>query len=283
MTRPSQEAVGGAMREHLDAVVLDIGGTLVAEAPPGTPTAELELRCLPHVVDDLRVLARLVRLAAATNTAAMSEAGVRRLLAPSGLDDLLELVVTSADVGAAKPDPTVLLLALERLGGIPPGRALFIGDQPTDAEAAAAAGMPFASVHPDGVLAAMQAWLDQRDRDGRRRWSRPVPLIGDPTSSAERSASPDAWRLSDEDRRGLYEAIRSRRDVRRYRPDPIHGDLDAAHAAPSVGHSQPWRFVLVTDAATRERAAWVADQERLTQAVDSAVIDRFELRAREGR
>ncbi len=59
--------------------------------------------------------------------------------------------------------------------------------------------------------------------------------------------------------------------MRRFRPDPIPGDLvrrilEAAHAAPSVGHSQPWRFVLVTDAATRERAAWIADQERLTQA-----------------
>lgn len=210
MTHPSQEAVGGAMREHLDAVVLDIGGTLVAEAPPGTPTAQLEVRCLPHVIDDLRVLARLVRLAAATNTAVMSEADVRLLLAPSGLDDLLKVVLTSADVGAAKPDPTVLLVALERLRGIPPERALFIGDQPTDAEAAAAAGMPFALVHPDGVLAAMQAWLDQRDGDGQRRWSRPVPLIGDRTSSAERSAQPDAWRLSDADRRGLYEAIHTR-------------------------------------------------------------------------
>ncbi|MGH9135805.1 MAG: HAD hydrolase-like protein [Acidimicrobiales bacterium] len=169
MTRLTQEAVVGAMRGHLDAVVLDIGGTLVAEATPGTPTADLEVRCLPHVFDDLRVLARSVHLAAATNTAVMSEADIRRLLASSGLDDLLEVVVTSADVGAAKPDPTVLLVTLERLGGIPPDRALFIGDQPTDAEAAAVAGMPFAMVHRDGVLAAVQAWLGQRDRDGQRR------------------------------------------------------------------------------------------------------------------
>jgi nicotinate-nucleotide--dimethylbenzimidazole phosphoribosyltransferase len=264
-------ALDGSISEHLDAIILDIGGTLVAEAPPGTATTELEVRCLPHVLEDLRMLARSVRLAAATNTAVMFEADVRCLLAPSGLDDLLEVVVTSADVGVAKPDPTVLIVTLERLGAIPPDRALFIGDQPSDAEAAAAAGMPFASVHPDGVRAALQAWLDKRDGAGQRRWSRPVPLIGDPTSAAERSAQPDAWRLSDEDRRGLYEAIHTRRDVRRFRPDPINGDLvhrvlHAAHAAPSVGHSQPWRFVLVTDAATRERAAWIADQERLTQA-----------------
>jgi len=259
------------MRAHLDAVVLDIGGTLVAEAPPGTPTAGLEVRCLPHVLDDLRVLARSVRLAAATNTAVMREADVRRLLAPSGLDDLLEVVVTSADVGSAKPDPMVLLVALDRLGGIAADRALYIGDQPTDAQAAAGAGMPFAQVLSEGVLATVQTWLDRRDEERKHRWPRPVPLIGDPTSAAERSAQPDAWRLTAEHRQGLYEAIHTRRDVRRYRPDAIHSDLvlrvlEAAHAAPSVGHSQPWRFVLVTDAATRDRAAWIADQERLAQA-----------------
>ena len=42
--------------------------------------------------------------------------------------------------------------------------------------------------------------------------------------------------------------------------------LAAAHAAPSVGHSQPWRFVLVADALTRARAAVLADRARLAQA-----------------
>ena len=36
--------------------------------------------------------------------------------------------------------------------------------------------------------------------------------------------------------------------------------LTAAHAAPSVGHSQPWRFVVVRDPATRDRAALMADR-----------------------
>ncbi len=51
-----------------------------------------------------------------------------------------------------------------------------------------------------------------------------------------------------------------RRDVRRFRSDPIAADqLDAlieiATHAPSVGFSQPWRFVKVEDAA-RRRAVW---------------------------
>ncbi len=42
--------------------------------------------------------------------------------------------------------------------------------------------------------------------------------------------------------------------------------LTAAHSAPSVGHSQPWRFVVVGEAAVRERAALMADRQRMRQA-----------------
>ena len=102
-------------------------------------------------------------------------------------------------------------------------------------------------------------------------WPRPVPLIGDPSSAAQRAAAPDAWAFDRSVRQGLYDVIAGRRDVRRFRPDAV-GDplltrvLGAGHAAPSVGHSQPWRFIVVRDPAVRERAAWMADQERLAQA-----------------
>lgn len=102
-------------------------------------------------------------------------------------------------------------------------------------------------------------------------WMRPVPLIGDRTSAAERAADPAAWAFSEAERQALYAVIGARRDIRRFRPDPVPEEvltrvLGAAHRAPSVGHSQPWRFVVVTEAATRERAAWMADRERLVQA-----------------
>lgn len=102
-------------------------------------------------------------------------------------------------------------------------------------------------------------------------WPRPVPLIGDPTSAAERAGSPDAWAFPIASRTSLYDVIAARRDVRRFRPDPVAPAvldrvLSAAHQAPSVGHSQPWRFVVVRSAQTREQAALMADQERLAQA-----------------
>jgi len=70
---------------------------------------------------------------------------------------------------------------------------------------------------------------------------------------------------------GFARLVAARRDIRRFRPDPIDPGalrrvLQAAHGAPSVGHSQPWRFVLVEDPTIRQRAATLADQQRLAQA-----------------
>ncbi len=98
-----------------------------------------------------------------------------------------------------------------------------------------------------------------------------MPVVGDTTSAAERAADPAGWALPPAQRAALYGAIASRRDVRRFRPDAVPDELlrsllAAAHAAPSVGHSQPWRFVVVRDPATRERAALCAEREQLRQA-----------------
>jgi len=57
----------------------------------------------------------------------------------------------------------------------------------------------------------------------------------------------------------IYDVIRRRRDVRAeftgepVRPEVLERILAAAHAAPSVGLSQPWDFVLVRDRDTRRR------------------------------
>ncbi|MFQ1004120.1 5,6-dimethylbenzimidazole synthase [Modestobacter sp. SSW1-42] len=100
---------------------------------------------------------------------------------------------------------------------------------------------------------------------------RPVPLIGDPTAASERAADPTGWAFDPAERDAFHRVVAARRDVRRYRPDPVPADvlervLTAAHAAPSVGHSQPWRFVVVTDPGVRDRAAVLTDRERLRQA-----------------
>ncbi len=63
-------------------------------------------------------------------------------------------------------------------------------------------------------------------------------------------------RFDDDFSARLDELIRWRRDVRRFRRDPVEaGLIDAliglAVRAPSVGYSQPWRFVKVEDPARR--------------------------------
>jgi nicotinate-nucleotide--dimethylbenzimidazole phosphoribosyltransferase len=154
----------------LDAVLLDIGGTLVHEAAPGTAIDDLGVRLRADAVDDLIWLERTVRVGAVTDTSVMDEATVRRLLEPSGLSERLEVVVTSIDAGATKPDPRPLELALERLGLDDPGRVLFIGDRPVDEEAAAAAGTLYVGVPPLGtndgaaeptIRDIVQAWLEK--------------------------------------------------------------------------------------------------------------------------
>jgi nicotinate-nucleotide--dimethylbenzimidazole phosphoribosyltransferase len=67
----------------------------------------------------------------------------------------------------------------------------------------------------------------------------------------------------------------SRRDIRRFRSDAVPEEtvrkiVAAAHQAPSVGHSQPWRFVVVQDPGTRARAAVFADRARMAQAAGMA-------------
>ena len=98
-----------------------------------------------------------------------------------------------------------------------------------------------------------------------------MPTVGDRSSAAERAADPRGWSFSAVERELLSQVIRARRDIRRFRPDLVPEDilsalLEAAHAAPSVGHSQPWRFVVVTEASARAQAALMADRARLAQA-----------------
>ncbi|HWS46543.1 MAG TPA: nicotinate-nucleotide--dimethylbenzimidazole phosphoribosyltransferase [Acidimicrobiia bacterium] len=147
----SAEAVPG-----VEAILFDVGGTLVKPAAPGTPVSALDARLLPGVGDALRVLARSHRLAAVTDTAVMDEAAVRKALAPIGIDALLEVVVTSTDVGAAKPDPRIVHEALRRLD-VRAARALLVGDGTVDRDAARAAGIAFSATDaglPDAIARA---------------------------------------------------------------------------------------------------------------------------------
>jgi 5,6-dimethylbenzimidazole synthase len=80
---------------------------------------------------------------------------------------------------------------------------------------------------------------------------------------------------------GFYDVIHSRRDVRaEFNGEPVDQEvlvrvLDAAHSAPSVGLSQPWDFVLVSDENVR-RAFWTHVQEERSEFAASLEGERAE-------
>lgn len=70
------------------------------------------------------------------------------------------------------------------------------------------------------------------------------------------------------ERAAVYRVIAQRRDMRRFLPDGTVPEevltrlLQAAHAAPSVGLMQPWRFIRITDRELRRRIRALVDAER---------------------
>ncbi|WP_406859784.1 nicotinate-nucleotide--dimethylbenzimidazole phosphoribosyltransferase [Streptomyces sp. HUAS MG47] len=70
------------------------------------------------------------------------------------------------------------------------------------------------------------------------------------------------------EREAVLRVMRERRDIRNgFRSDPIPHEvllrvLEAAHTAPSVGHSQPWDFVVIRSAETRRSMHELATRQR---------------------
>ena len=74
--------------------------------------------------------------------------------------------------------------------------------------------------------------------------------------------------FTEDEKRGFYKAIYSRRDVRsHFTSKPIKDDilskiLHAAHHAPSVGFSQPWNFILIKDTNTKKKIKESFEKEK---------------------
>ncbi|WP_328402741.1 nicotinate-nucleotide--dimethylbenzimidazole phosphoribosyltransferase [Streptomyces sp. NBC_00390] len=94
-----------------------------------------------------------------------------------------------------------------------------------------------------------------------------------PEAVAEDPPAPDgdagpAPAYDDAEREAVLRVMRERRDIRNgFRSDPIPHEvllrvLEAAHTAPSVGHSQPWDFVVIRSAETRRTMHELAQRQR---------------------
>ena len=121
---------------------------------------------LPPVESEMRRLLERLRAAGRVKLGLLSNAGRgwTERLRQRGVTELFDDVVVSADVGLAKPDPAVFLLAARRLG-VPPVACLMIDDQPQHLESARQVGLAtyvfdrarladlVARLEVDGVLA----------------------------------------------------------------------------------------------------------------------------------
>lgn len=82
-------------------------------------------------------------------------------------------------------------------------------------------------------------------------------------------------RFPEQELKGVYRAIETRRDIRHFIPKEIAPDIkpellqkliQAANHAPSVGYMQPWHFIRITDMSLRKAIQKQVEQERLITA-----------------
>lgn len=107
-----------------------------------------ELALLPGAREILAELdARGLRVLLATSAPPDELSMLRKLL---DSESALYAVTGAEDVDAAKPDPTIVRIALDR-AGVPPRRAVFVGDTVWDVRACTAVGVPAVGVLSGGV------------------------------------------------------------------------------------------------------------------------------------
>ncbi|MFE4332417.1 nicotinate-nucleotide--dimethylbenzimidazole phosphoribosyltransferase [Streptomyces sp. NPDC056831] len=94
-----------------------------------------------------------------------------------------------------------------------------------------------------------------------------VPGVSESEETGTPASAP-APGYDDAEREAVLRVMRERRDIRNgFRSDPIPHEvllrvLEAAHTAPSVGHSQPWDFVVIRSAETRRSMHELAQRQR---------------------
>lgn len=140
--------------------------------------------------------------------------------------------------------------------------------QPPKATAEQPSEAPAAPVEaPAGPVPAVPAAHTAEDQDTQ---DAEPGEPGEPGAAAEDEVplAPPAPGYDEAEREAVLRVMRERRDIRNgFRSDPIPHEvllrvLEAAHTAPSVGHSQPWDFVVIRSAETRRSMHELAQRQR---------------------
>lgn len=75
----------------------------------------------------------------------------------------------------------------------------------------------------------------------------------------------------------VYETIRGRGSIRRYKPDPIPEKeletiLDAARLAQSAANRQPWQFIVVSEPSRKSALVSVAGHQRFVEEAAAVIV-----------
>lgn len=114
---------------------------LEARADRPLPQLHDAWRASQHLIRENVELVRVLRPFYRIGILSNSDASLReRLRDGVGISDLFDVLVCSAEVGMAKPEPPIYRLAAERLG-LPPEACVFVDDHEPNVVAAQAIGM----------------------------------------------------------------------------------------------------------------------------------------------
>ncbi|RMI90440.1 5,6-dimethylbenzimidazole synthase [Streptomyces sp. ZS0098] len=147
---------------------------------------------------------------------------------------------------------------------VPAATAAAVPEAAPEAAPAPAGDQVPAAVVPPAPAAPAEAEVAQNADDLDTQGAGVEP---EPAPRAE-PAGPAAPGYADAEREAVLKVMRERRDIRNgFRSDPIPHEvllrvLEAAHTAPSVGHSQPWDFVVIRSEETRRRMHELATRQR---------------------
>jgi nitroreductase/ketosteroid isomerase-like protein len=130
----------------------------------------------------------------------------------------------------------------------------------------------YRSKSPEGSTEALDSWFTLVFQKEAGMW-KVVADICTPIQRFSTEANPEIKYTSDQ--QYLFEIIKGRRTVRRFKPAPLPQEhilkiLDAARFAPTSGNQQPWKFLVVQDRAKLDRLKEEACSWRLEKYKEKA-------------
>ncbi|MGW2368249.1 nicotinate-nucleotide--dimethylbenzimidazole phosphoribosyltransferase [Streptomyces sp. NPDC001667] len=225
----------------------------VAEAPAPVDAVAQDSAPQEQVSEDVHLVARPQDTLVAQAPAVAEDTVVTHAAVPASAEPAQAVPVQALSVQAEAPEPEAVESAVAQEEQAAPAAVHIPAPQQEPAPAA----------EPVAVPAPRTADAEAAHAEP----AQPAPEEA-PEEAYEEPAGPAAVGYGDAERAAVHRVMRERRDIRKgFRTDPIPHEvllrvLEAAHTAPSVGHSQPWDFVVIRSAETRQAMHELAARQR---------------------